>query len=87
MKRLPLTRIVGPGLLAIGLTTLMAPLPARAQGDGSLNRDTGAVATQDNRNDRDTNWGWVGLLGLAGLAGLRRRQEHHEPARQRAANH
>ena len=87
MKRLSITKTVGLSLLALGLASLTAPIPATAQGNGSLNRDTGAMATQDDRNDRGTDWGWLGLLGLAGLAGLRRRQEHHEPARQRAANH
>jgi MYXO-CTERM domain-containing protein len=87
MKRLSITKTVGLSLLALGLASLTAPIPATAQGDASLNRDTGARATQDDRNDRGKDWGWLGLLGLTGLAGLRRRQEHHEPARQRAANH
>ena len=32
------------------------------------------VATADD--DRDMDWGWLGLLGLIGLAGLRRRDDH-----------
>ena len=36
-------------------------------------QDTGAAATRTvDRNDDDTDWGWIGLLGLAGLLGLRR---------------
>lgn len=31
----------------------------------------------DTGEDRDFDWGWLGLIGLAGLAGLRRK--HEEP--------
>lgn len=29
-------------------------------------------------DEKDTNWGWIGLLGLAGLAGLLRKRETHD---------
>lgn len=37
-----------------------------------------------NREDNNSDWGWLGLLGLAGLAGLRRPKHetsdhHYEP--------
>lgn len=34
---------------------------------------TNAATTNANANDRDFNWGWLGLLGLIGLAGMRSR--------------
>jgi MYXO-CTERM domain-containing protein len=39
--------------------------------------DTGtATGTtyETERDDNDTDWGWLGLLGLAGLMGLKRRE-------------
>ncbi|WP_412027523.1 WGxxGxxG family protein [Deinococcus yunweiensis] len=69
------------------LTILLAPLPALAQDTDTTAptgtsdtvtpvdpnvTDAGTVATTDATEERDTDWGWLGLLGLAGLAGLRR---------------
>ena len=34
-------------------------------------------ARADRADDRDMDWGWLGLLGLAGLFGLKGR-EHHD---------
>ncbi|GEM_PF-5532604 len=34
---------------------------------------TNAATTTNATNDRDFNWGWLGLLGLIGLAGMRSR--------------
>ena len=45
------------------------------------------IATNADRDNDGTNWGWLGLLGLAGLMGLKRkdRETHrgdHVTARQ-----
>ena len=38
---------------------------------------TAGTTTTDDRDDDDTDYGWLGLLGLAGLAGLRKKPERH----------
>lgn len=88
MKQLTLSKTIGVGLLALSLAGVASQVPVAAQGNTGFNRDNGTrVATEDNREHRDTDWGWLGLLGLAGLAGLRRRQEYHEPAQHRSTAH
>ena len=57
------------GILSLGLSVLMPPQVAAAQGTGG--GDTGGRATAGD--DDGFNAGWLGLLGLAGLAGLLRR--------------
>ncbi len=38
------------------------------------NYRTNNYRTNATTNDRDFNWGWLGLLGLIGLAGMRSRE-------------
>jgi MYXO-CTERM domain-containing protein len=86
MKRSDLSKAIGAGIIAAGLAIAPAHLPASAQTDttggttGGANTTTTTggsdVATADT--DRDTDWGWLGLLGLSGLLGLipRKREEN-----------
>jgi MYXO-CTERM domain-containing protein len=90
MKRSNLSKFVGAGILALGVTVIPLNLPASAQtdttspatGDAMQSPATGDAmgtdATADvagEQGDRDFDWGWLGLLGLAGLAGLAKRNE------------
>ncbi len=56
------------GALALGLG-VAAPSMVSAQ----------AADPVRTTEDRDTDWGWIGLLGLAGLAGLARRSHAEHP--------
>jgi MYXO-CTERM domain-containing protein len=47
------------------------PRGTTAQQPDTSGRQT--ASPNEANNDRDRDWGWVGLLGLAGLLGLRRR--------------
>ncbi|MCA0755462.1 WGxxGxxG-CTERM domain-containing protein [Paenibacillus sp. N4] len=45
--------------------------------------DNGRVRTNNYRpyatnDDRDFDWGWLGLLGLLGLAGMRNRERDRD---------
>ncbi|MDF2652928.1 MAG: hypothetical protein K0Q73_8733 [Paenibacillus sp.] len=48
-------------------------------GNGMLPGSNGSLMNMNNyrtnaaADDRDFDWGWLGLIGLAGLAGLRRK--------------
>lgn len=72
------------GVIAASLAIVPVVLPASAQTNTTTTSpDTTYTApTQDvntAEDDRDFDWGWLGLLGLAGLAGLARKRQ--EPAR------
>lgn len=76
MKRNALSKVIGAGVLSLGLATLPLTMPAGAQTD--VTTDTTAVDTtplQVSEGDRDFDWGWLGLLGLIGLAGLAKKPE------------
>ena len=87
MKRSDLTKTIGATIIAAGLAIAPAHLPASAQTNtapGTNSRDTTTTTTTPRsavysaENDRDFDWGWLGLLGLSGLLGLmpRKRQEN-----------
>ena len=42
-------------------------------------------ARADRSDDRNMDWGWLGLLGLAGLFGLKGREHHDVRDRDRVA--
>jgi len=44
--------------------------------DTNMTRDV--AATNNNENDDDMDWGWLGLIGLAGLLGRRRRDDRKD---------
>lgn len=67
-------KICYTALVALSLTAL--PVVATAQDIGP-----GGTAVAEDRNDDDTDWGWIGLAGLLGLAGLMRRDRHHDAHR------
>lgn len=82
MKRSNLSKFVGAGILALGVTVMPLNLPASAQTDTTSPGTTGDTMGNDQtadvageEGDRDFDWGWLGLLGLAGLAGLAKRNE------------
>ena len=85
MKRSDLSKAIGAGIIAAGLALAPAHLPASAQTDttGGTNNTTttttpGSADVASADADRDTDWGWLGLLGLSGLLGLipRKREEN-----------
>lgn len=43
--------------------------------DTTITTPDTTVDTADAGEDRDFDWGWLGLIGLAGLAGLRRQHD------------
>ncbi|MDF2668312.1 MAG: hypothetical protein K0R67_618 [Paenibacillus sp.] len=71
--------------LIITCLTFVLALPAFAEGNNQGTNDgmvVGTPGTSMNMNnyrtnaatdDRNFDWGWLGLIGLAGLAGLRRK--------------
>jgi hypothetical protein len=86
MKHFNLSSLLGATVLALGLVTLNANLPASAQtSTGSSTGTAGTSSTTQgsdySRNDDKPDLGWLGLLGLIGLAGLRRK--HETPTTQR----
>ncbi|MCY7385778.1 MAG: WGxxGxxG-CTERM domain-containing protein [Microcoleus sp. CAN_BIN18] len=89
MKRSDLSKAIGAGIIAAGLAIAPAHLPASAQTNtapGTNSRDSTTTTTTPRsdvysaENDRDFDWGWLGLLGLSGLFGLMPRK-HEENVR------
>jgi hypothetical protein len=78
MKRSNLAKLVGTGVLSLSLAIAPSILPASAQTgtDAPAGTNTGVDSRAGyTENDRDFDWGWLGLLGLLGLAGLTRKPE------------
>ena len=63
-------------IAAIVLAGAAVPAAARAQTPNDSQAASRMSRGTDN-NDKDTDWGWVGLLGLVGLLGMRRREPDH----------
>ncbi|SRR6476469_3097209 len=88
MKRSDLSKAIGAGIIAAGLAIAPAHLPASAQTGTTGGTTSGTNSTTTTtaprsdvynaENDRDFDWGWLGLLGLSGLLGLipRKREEN-----------
>lgn len=79
MNRSKVSQTLKVGLIAASLAFVPAVLPASAQTNTTTTSpDTTYTAPRQDVNtaedDRDFDWGWLGLLGLAGLAGLARKR-------------
>lgn len=93
MMKLSLSQLIGASALAFSLaitpslsasaqtspTTPDTTTPDTTIPDTTIPDTTTPDTTIDSDagEDRDFDWGWLGLIGLAGLAGLRRK--HDEP--------
>ncbi|PSB14725.1 hypothetical protein C7B69_18845 [filamentous cyanobacterium Phorm 46] len=86
MKRSDLSKAIGAGIIAAGLAIAPAHLPASAQTNTAPGTNSTTTTTTPRsdvysaENDRDFDWGWLGLLGLSGLFGLMPRK-HEENLR------
>ncbi len=69
MKSSHMLKAIGSGILAVGLAVSPLIKPASAQNSDYPNRNS-TLNNPRQVDDRDFNWGWLGLIGLAGLAGL-----------------
>lgn len=68
------TKFLGATLLSLSLAAVPLALPTHAQ---ETVPDT--TITTEPGQDRDFDWGWLGLLGLIGLAGFAgKRSADHE---------
>jgi hypothetical protein len=65
-------KLLGTGLLSVSLAVLPLTLAGNAQTtQGQTDTvQTDPVQTTQTEQDRDFDWGWLGLLGLIGLAGF-----------------
>ena len=86
MKHSDFSKIVGAGILSLGLTILPLSIPTYAQTTSPEPNQTNVenkgrvldtTPFQETKNDRN-NWGWLGLIGLIGLLNLFRKGR--EPA-------
>lgn len=82
MKYFTLPKIVGAGVLTVGLALMPLTLPATAQNSVDENTAAPGERVADEEGDRDFDWGWLGLLGLIGLAGLKKQDstEYRNPS-------
>jgi MYXO-CTERM domain-containing protein len=76
-----LSKLVAAGLLGASLSFLPSTFSASAQTQPDTTVPRQETPINDDINDNDSDWGWLGLLGLIGLAGLARKRQ--EPARYR----
>jgi hypothetical protein len=78
-KEQNLLGIVRGGILGVSMALLLlvAPVSAQNNNNGTSSNTATTTTRSDTRDDRrrddedkDRDWGWLGLLGLAGLLGL-----------------
>ncbi len=87
--KLNFTKALSASILTLSMALLPLSVPAFAQNTTTGTGDSGNNATtSDTRttNDRDFDWGWLGLLGLFGLAGLRGKGRSEDVPRYRDPN-
>jgi hypothetical protein len=75
MKSTNFGKVIGAGVLALGLAVMPATLPASATTSDNPTLDT--TPFQESENDFN-NLGWLGLIGLLGLANLFRKPKTAE---------
>ncbi|MGI8502441.1 MAG: WGxxGxxG family protein [Hassallia sp.] len=87
-----LTKVIGAGVFALGMTMLPLTLPAQAQVNGGTTNTTPdtttttAPTTTTTYEKNDFDWGWLGLTGLLGLAGLAGKKRSEDATRYRDPN-
>jgi hypothetical protein len=85
LKRINMTVVVLALFFSMGVTVYAetggAGNGTGTGGVGTTNIPGGMTGYRTTATDRDTDWGWVGLLGLAGLAGLMGRNRNENPDR------
>ncbi len=64
-----MTKLIRTGVFALCLAAV-APITATYAQNSTTNSSNTTVRTTEVRQQRDFDWGWLGLLGLAGLLGL-----------------
>ncbi len=81
MKYSKISKLVGAGIVSLGIALVPLNLPATAQNSVDENTTAPGEQAAGEEGDRDFDWGWLGLLGLAGLAGLIKRDstEYRNP--------
>ncbi|MBD2606814.1 hypothetical protein H6G81_20335 [Scytonema hofmannii FACHB-248] len=86
-----LTKAIGAGIFALGMTMLPLTLPVQAQSNGGTTNTTpdtttttAPTTTTYERDDFD--WGWLGLIGLLGLGGLAGKNRRDDATRYRDPN-
>ena len=73
-----LLKLVGAGVLAIGISVASTTLPASAQ--------VAEPEVEAYEDDDGFDWGLLGLLGLIGLAGLSKGDKHSDATAYRDPN-
>ena len=70
-------KILRLSILTLGLACAFPAGSQQGSQGGSQGGSQSAAGGQSaaNGDQRESNWGWIGLLGLIGLAGLRRRED------------
>jgi hypothetical protein len=85
MKSTNFGKLIGAGVLALGLAVMPATLPAGATTSDNPTVDT--TPFQESSDDFN-NLGWLGLIGLLGLANLFRKprtvQRYNDPSSTRS---
>lgn len=79
MKFLNFAKIGAFAVLLTAATVLNAPAQANSGANtGTANTTATRTVERVVTQDKDTDWGWLGLLGLLGLAGLIPKKRHVE---------
>jgi len=80
MNRSSLAKLIGAGVISLGLAITPLALPAAAQNTSESNQPAFDTTPLQESEDDSNNLGWLGLIGLIGLAKLfqkRREPVHH----------
>ena len=75
--------LIGGPVLGSGAAAQESPGHEAAQGMENATHEAQQRINNEMMPNKDSNWGWLGLIGLGGLAGLLRRPHADESLRQR----